>query len=143
MKTVFFSVVHNDLNLSSKTAHIYLYVAAVSKQRLQTLWRTQSVFSLMGIRAFIPWHGSSGHWTFHLNMQKGVCLKLVTGLLLSETINFEEEGLFLSHTFPGCSSQSVGPTALDWSWWEVCGGTNTLALWEKQKRREGLGATPS
>ena len=52
MKTVFFSVVHNDLNLRFKISS--LYVAAVSNPETPKLWRTL-VFSLTGPRAKAHW----------------------------------------------------------------------------------------
>lgn len=61
-----------------------------------------------------------------------LCLQLITRLPLSETINFKEGGLFLSHTFPGCCSQLVDPTALTWSWWEVRGGTKPYGNKQEQ-----------
>lgn len=58
MKTVFFSVVHNDFSVSSKTGDVYLYVAAVSNAETPV-----RLFAGMGLRVFVPRYGSLVHWT--------------------------------------------------------------------------------
>lgn len=84
----------------------------------------KSSLSLMGLGACVPRFGSlmplpaAGHKTTPVWGKQ-----LWRGRLI-----------FVSH-FPRLHFQLVDSTALDWSWWEVRGGTKPLTLGKTQKSR--------